>query len=114
MRILVADDHEIVRLGLRQLLAAQPGWDICAEAATGEEAVMLAKQFVPHVVVMDVGMPKLNGIEATRKICQLLPETKIVVLTMPFSDQVIRYLVSNLWRSVISNPQLSVPAALGD
>jgi DNA-binding NarL/FixJ family response regulator len=70
MRILVADNHEIVRLGLRQSLTPQPGWVICAEAATREEAVTLAKQFKPHVV-MDVGMPKLNGIEATRKICAL-------------------------------------------
>jgi DNA-binding NarL/FixJ family response regulator len=65
VRILVADDHDIVRWGLRQLLTAQPGWEICAEAATGEEAVTLAKRFEPHVVVIDVGMPELNGIEAT-------------------------------------------------
>jgi DNA-binding NarL/FixJ family response regulator len=93
MRILVADDHDIVRWGLRQLLTAQPGWRICAEAATGDEAVTLAKQFEPHVVVMDVGMPELNGIEATRKICELLPQTKIVVLTMHFSDQLVRDIV---------------------
>jgi DNA-binding NarL/FixJ family response regulator len=93
MRILVADDHDIVRWGLRQLLTAQPGWGICAEAATGDEAVTLAKQFEPHVVVMDVGMPELNGIEATRKICELLPQTKIVVLTMHFSDQLVRDIV---------------------
>jgi DNA-binding NarL/FixJ family response regulator len=93
MRILVADDHDIVRWGLRQLLTAQPGWGICAEAATGHEAVTLAKQFEPHVVVMDVGMPELNGIEATRKICELLPQTKIVVLTMHFSDQLVRDIV---------------------
>jgi DNA-binding NarL/FixJ family response regulator len=93
MRILVADDHDIVRWGLRQLLTAQPGWGICAEAATGGEAVTLAKQFEPHVVVMDVGMPELNGIEATRKICELLPQTKIVVLTMHFSDQLVRDIV---------------------
>jgi DNA-binding NarL/FixJ family response regulator len=90
MRILVADDHEIVRLGLRQLLTAQTGWKICAEAATGEEAVLLAKQFRPNLVVMDVGMPKLNGIEATRKICDLLPRTKVIVLTMHRSDELIR------------------------
>jgi DNA-binding NarL/FixJ family response regulator len=71
MRILLADDHDIVRLGLRQLLTAHPGWEICAEAATGNEAVALSERFAPHVVVMDVGMPELNGIEATRKICKL-------------------------------------------
>jgi DNA-binding NarL/FixJ family response regulator len=66
MRILLADDHDIVRLGLRQLLTAHPGWEICAEAATGNEAVALSERFAPHV-----GMPELNGIEATRKICKL-------------------------------------------
>jgi DNA-binding NarL/FixJ family response regulator len=93
MRILVADDPDIVRWGLRHLLAAQPGWEICAEPATGEEAVTLAKRFEPHVVIIDVGMPKLNGIEATHKICELLPQTKIVVLTIHFSDQLVRDIV---------------------
>jgi two-component system response regulator NreC len=73
MRILVADDHEIVRAGLKQLLEAQPGWEICAEAKTGREAVMLAQQFEPQVVVMDIGTPELNGLKATRQICKLLP-----------------------------------------
>ena len=93
MRILLADDHDIVRLGLRQLVTAHPGWEICAEAATGNEAVALSERFAPHVVVMDVGMPELNGIEATRKICKLHPRTKIVILTMHFSDQLIEEIV---------------------
>ena len=89
MRILIADDHDFVRLGLKQLLTAQPGWEICAEAKTGGQAVTLAKQFEPHVVVMDIGMPELNGLEATRRICKLLPDTKVVIFTMHFSDQVV-------------------------
>jgi DNA-binding NarL/FixJ family response regulator len=89
VNILIADDHDIIRLGLKQLLESRSGWKICAEAATGTEAVTLAKQFEPHVVVMDIGMPELNGLEATRKICKLLPGTKIVVLTMHFSDQLV-------------------------
>jgi DNA-binding NarL/FixJ family response regulator len=90
MRILVADDHDIVRVGLKQLLEAQADWEICAEAKTGREAVTLAQQFEPQVVVMDIGMPELNGLEATRKIRKILPHTKIVILTMHFSDQLIR------------------------
>jgi DNA-binding NarL/FixJ family response regulator len=90
MRILVADDHDIVRAGLKQLLNAQPSWEICAEAKTGREAVTLAQQFKPQVVVMDIGMPELNGLEATRKIRMLLPNAKIVILSMHFSDQLIR------------------------
>lgn len=93
MNILIADDHDIIRLGLKQLLESRSGWKICAEAATGTEAVTLAKQFEPHVVVMDIGMPELNGLEATRKICKLLPGTKIVVLTMHFSDQLVHDIV---------------------
>ena len=87
MRILIADDHDIVRLGLKQLLTDRAGWEICAEATTGNESVELAKQFKPEVVLMDIGMPELNGIEATHEIRKLLPETKIVILTMHFSDQ---------------------------
>jgi DNA-binding NarL/FixJ family response regulator len=93
MRILVVDDHDIIRLGLKQLLESRSGWEICGEAATGNEAVMLAKRFKPHIIVMDIGMPELNGIEATRKIRELLPQTKIVVLTMHFSDQLIGEIV---------------------
>jgi DNA-binding NarL/FixJ family response regulator len=93
MRILIADDHDIVRLGLKQLLGAQRGWEVCAEATNGEEAVTLAKQFEPHVVVMDIGMPKLTGIEATRRIFSLRPHIKVVILTMHFSDQLIQDIV---------------------
>jgi DNA-binding NarL/FixJ family response regulator len=93
MRILIADDHEMVRLGLRHLLAERPGWEICAEAKTGREAVTLARQFEPDVVVMDISMPQLNGLDATRMISQLLPETKIVILTMHFSDKLIGEIV---------------------
>ena len=89
MKILIADDHDIVRRGLRQLLTAQAGWEICAEARTGNEAVELAKRFEPQVAIMDISMPQLNGLEATRTICKLLPKTKVVILTMHFSDQLI-------------------------
>jgi DNA-binding NarL/FixJ family response regulator len=90
MRILVADDHDVVRAGLKQLLNAQADWEICAEAKTGREAVTLAQQYEPRVVVMDIGMPELNGLDATRKIRELLPHAKIVILSMHFSDQLIR------------------------
>jgi DNA-binding NarL/FixJ family response regulator len=90
MRILVADDHDIVRAGLKQLLNAQADWEICAEAKTGHEAVALAQQSEPQVVVMDIGMPELNGLEATRKIRKLVPHAKVVILSMHFSDQLIR------------------------
>jgi DNA-binding NarL/FixJ family response regulator len=73
LRILIADDHEIVRRGLKALLSSRPDWIVCAEASTGREAVAMAEQHRPDIVVMDISMPGLNGLEATRKIRKVLP-----------------------------------------
>lgn len=93
LRILVADDHDIIRRGLKQLLAAKPGWEVCAEARNGREAVALAEEHKPDIVVMDVSMPELNGLEAVRRIRKQLPKTEIVVLTLHFSDQLVHDIV---------------------
>jgi DNA-binding NarL/FixJ family response regulator len=90
LRILVADDHEVVRRGLCALLQAHDGWEICAEAVDGRDAVEKAKQLKPDVVILDVGMPNLNGLAATRLLLQQDPGCKIIVLTITDSDQVIR------------------------
>ncbi|HXM93766.1 MAG TPA: response regulator transcription factor [Candidatus Dormibacteraeota bacterium] len=90
MRILVADDHDIIRHGLKQLLASRRGWEVCAEAKTGTEAAALALKHKPEIVVMDIGMPELNGLDAARKILKTLPKTGIVILSMHFSDQLLR------------------------
>jgi DNA-binding NarL/FixJ family response regulator len=90
MRILLADDHDIMRRGLRHLLTSRPGWEVCAEARNGREAVELAEQLKPDVVVMDIAMPELNGLDAARKIHRELPKTEIVILTLHFSDQLAR------------------------
>jgi DNA-binding NarL/FixJ family response regulator len=89
VRILVADDHDIFRRGLKGLLAAKPGWQVCAEAKTGAEAVRLAEQHKPDVVLMDVSMPDLNGLEATRRIRKALPRTEVLILTLHFSDRLV-------------------------
>jgi DNA-binding NarL/FixJ family response regulator len=93
LRILVADDHDIIRRGLKELLTSRPGWEVCAEAKTGREAVTLAEQLKPDVVVMDISMPDLNGLEAARKIRKSLPRAEILILTLHFSDQLVREIV---------------------
>ncbi len=93
LSILVADDHDIIRRGLRDLLTAKSGWEVVAEAKTGKEAVTLAEQLKPHIVVMDISMPDLNGLEAARRIHKSLPKTGILILTMHFSDQLVREVV---------------------
>jgi len=82
IRILLADDHTVVRKGLRLLLGNEPGFQVVADAATGREAVSLAEQHEPDVVVMDIAMPILNGIEAARQIGAKLPHAAIVFLSM--------------------------------
>jgi DNA-binding NarL/FixJ family response regulator len=90
LRILIADDHEVVRRGLCALLQAHDGWEICGEAKDGREAVEKAAQLKPDVVILDVGMPSLNGLAVTRQLTQHAPHYKVIVLTITDSDQVIR------------------------
>jgi len=89
-RILLADDHEVVRAGLRALLEEQSGWEVVAEAADGRDAVEKASKLKPDVVVIDIAMPSLNGLEAVRQIVKAVPNTKVLVLTMYDSDPLIQ------------------------
>ncbi len=82
LRILIVDDHGIVRAGIRSLLEGQPDIEVVGEAAGGEEAIEKAIQFRPELVLMDIAMPGMNGIEATRRIKKELPDTSILVLSM--------------------------------
>jgi len=90
LRILVADDHEIVRRGVCALLKSHAGWDVCAEAADGREAVESAKQLDPDIVILDIGMPNVNGLTAARQILQNDPQQKILFLTITDSEQIVR------------------------
>jgi DNA-binding NarL/FixJ family response regulator len=90
VRILVADDHEIVRQGLKALLETQPGWQVAGEATDGRDAVEKAKRLKPDLVILDVSMPNLNGLEAARQIRKALPDTEVLILTMHDSEQLIR------------------------
>ena len=90
LRILVADDHQVVRTGLRTLLESKTGWQVCAEAANGREAVEKAGELQPDVAVLDIGMPLLNGVDATRQIRRVSPKTEILILTMHDSEHMIQ------------------------
>ena len=90
LRILLADDHDIVRRGLKDLLEQHVGWQVCAEASNGREAVELALQHRPQVAVVDLSMPELNGLETTRRIRQSLPDTEVLIFTMHESEELIR------------------------
>jgi DNA-binding NarL/FixJ family response regulator len=93
LRILIADDHAVVRAGLRSLLESHSGWEVCAEAADGRDAVEKASKLEPNVAVLDIGMPLLNGVEATRRIRACSPSTEILILTMHESDDLVQQVV---------------------
>jgi DNA-binding NarL/FixJ family response regulator len=89
IRILIADDHDIVRAGIRAFIKREPGWEVCGEAADGREAVTLAEKLQPDVVVLDVTMPELNGLEAASQIKKRSPSVEVVILTAHESEDLV-------------------------
>ena len=89
-RVLIVDDHAAVRRGVQRILQSFPEWEFCGEAANGEEAVRLAAALKPEIIVMDVSMPGLNGLEATRIIRDVLPTAKVLLLTLHSSTELVR------------------------
>ena len=90
VRILIADDHDVVCQGARAVIERQPGWEVCGVAATGREAVEQAFALKPDVVVMDMSMPELNGLNAAKQIKRRLPKTEILIFTAHKNDELIR------------------------
>ena len=93
LRILIADDHDLMRRGVKTLLQSHVGWEVCGEAKTGREAVDKAGKLKPDVVILDIGMPDLNGVEAARRIRKASAATEVLILSMHYSDQLIREIV---------------------
>jgi DNA-binding NarL/FixJ family response regulator len=86
----MVDDHAAIRRGVQSILSSSPEWEFCGEADNGEEAVRLAEALKPEIIIMDVSMPVLNGLEATRIIHDVLPETKVLLLTLHSSTELVR------------------------
>jgi two-component system response regulator NreC len=89
-RVLIVDDHAFIRRGVQTILHSFPEWEFCGEAENGKEAIRLADELKPEVIIMDVSMPGLNGIEATRAIRKTQPDVKIVLLTLHESAELLR------------------------
>ena len=90
LRLVVVDDHGVVRRGVRALLESHPGWQVVAEGANGRDAVELVQRLRPDVIILDLSMPDMNGLEATRRIVEQAPQTEVLVLTMHHSEQLAR------------------------
>jgi DNA-binding NarL/FixJ family response regulator len=90
LRVLIADDHHLIRRGIGTLLEERPEWEICGEARTGAEAVDKAKELKPEIVILDMSMPDIGGLEVTRRILSASDRVEILVLTMHSSDHLIR------------------------
>src|SRR5437868_2466652 len=93
-RILIADDHQVVRKGIGVLLGGRPEWEICGEASNGREAVDAAARLKPDLVIMDISMPEMNGLEATRHILKDNPRIEILILSVHESEQLVHDVLS--------------------
>jgi two-component system, NarL family, response regulator NreC len=89
LRILIVDDHELMRAGVRTIVSHNSLWEICGEAENGREAIDKTQELKPDLVVIDISMPQMNGIDATREIRRIAPGTKIIILTMHENRQIV-------------------------
>ncbi|HXP16768.1 MAG TPA: response regulator transcription factor [Terriglobales bacterium] len=102
VRVLIADDHEVMRLGIRNLVGARPGWSVCAEACNGQEALEKTLQFRPDVIIMDITMPVMNGLEAAHQISQQQPEIPVILFSLHLSDNLLPHLQTKGIRGAVA------------
>jgi DNA-binding NarL/FixJ family response regulator len=114
IRILIADDHEVMRRGLRHIVEQHPDWQVCGEVANGRQAVEVALKTIPHVALLDLLMPEMNGLEATRAIKKSLPKTEVLIFTVHETDELIRDVLSAGARGYLlkTDPSRNVIAAI--
>jgi DNA-binding NarL/FixJ family response regulator len=93
LRLLVVDDHAVVRRGVRALLESRPGWEICGEAVDGQDAIRKAADLKPDIVVLDISLPGLNGLEATSRILKESPKSEVLILTMHHSEELAQQVI---------------------
>lgn len=100
-RVLLADDHQVMRRGLRAVIETMEGWEVCAEVQTGREAVLEAERIHPEIAVLDMTMPELNGLEATRQIRKVSPETEVLIFTGHETEELVHQVFEAGARSYI-------------
>ena len=102
VRILIADDHEVMRLGIRNLLESRSNWSICAEASNGREAVEKTNQYHPDLIVLDITMPVMNGLDAAKLISDSHPDVPIILFSLHLSDDMIENFESGKIKGAVS------------
>jgi DNA-binding NarL/FixJ family response regulator len=105
VKILVADDHEVMRLGMRNLLEAQSNWEVCAEASNGREAIQLTEDCHPDVVILDITMPTMNGLEAADHIAAAHPEIPIILFSLHLAGDMMNTLHCPTIRGAVSKSE---------
>jgi DNA-binding NarL/FixJ family response regulator len=108
LRIFIADEHDIVRRGMASLLSSHPGWEVCGEAGEGPEAVEKIAQLRPDIVLLDIGMPKMDGLDVTRKIIQSAPFPKVILLSVTDVEPLVREALQLGIRGLITKTYASV------
>jgi len=107
LRIMLADDHDLIRLGLRHVLERNPEWKVCGEASNGREAAEIAATLKPDIAIVDLSMPELNGLEATRQILRSVPGTSVLIYTINESEKVVHEALSAGAKGIVLKSDLS-------